>query len=86
MTIQETKIGKEVVRTKGEEMVGCIGTIVSIDYDKNRVKVNWGHNTTSLNINSVELTSKPYRIEPAYNYQNQKSGLYTIVFAKYISL
>ena len=86
MTIQETKIGKEVVRTKGEEMVGCIGTIVSIDYDKNRVKVNWGHNTTSLNINSVELTSKPYRIEPAYNYQNKKSGLYTIVFAKYISL
>jgi hypothetical protein len=84
MNIRDLKIGQEVVRTKGQDMVGAIGTILSIDNAKNKVSVDWGHITTSLNSNSVEPTSIPYKIQEAKNYIH--NGVYKIQYQKYIAL
>jgi hypothetical protein len=81
----ELKIGQQVVRTKGQDMVGAIGAILSIDNAKNKVRVDWGNITTTININSVALTSIPYRIQEAKNYIDSK-GVYRIQFQKYIAL
>lgn len=86
MKIKEAQIGQEVVRTKGQDMIGCIGNILDINYDKNKVVVSWGHNKTTLDINSIEPTSKPYKIEEAYNYQDKRTGAFKIIWAKYIAL
>jgi hypothetical protein len=84
MNIKDLKIGQEVVRTKGLDMIGAIGIVLSIDNTNNKVSVDWGHITTSLNVNSVEPTSIPYRIQEAKNYIHK--GVYKIQYQKYIAL
>ncbi len=63
MNIQATQIGQEVVRSKGDYVVGRTGTILAIDYDKNRVQVSWG---SWVKVDAVEPTSIPYQITDGY--------------------
>jgi hypothetical protein len=56
-------IGQEVVRSKGDYVVGRIGLVVAIDAEKNRAQVEWNGNTkTWVSFNAIELTSNPYEI------------------------
>ena len=41
MTNLNIEIGTEVVRSKGDYVVGRIGSVVAIDLDKNRAQVSW---------------------------------------------
>lgn len=67
MTTVNFKIGQEVVRSKGDYVVGRVGNIVAIDTDKNRAQVSWnGDTTTWVSFNALELTSIPYEIIAAY--------------------
>jgi hypothetical protein len=63
MNIQNASIGLEVVRAKGDYVVGRVGIIEEIDIQKNRVKVSWG---TWVSISVVEPTSIPYEIIEGY--------------------
>ncbi len=55
-------IGIEVVRTKGDYVVGRVGTIVSID-ETNRAQVAWkGETTTWVSFSALAPTSIPYEI------------------------
>lgn len=63
MNIQNASIGLEVVRAKGDYVVGRVGIIEEIDTQKNRVKVSWG---TWVSISVVEPTSIPYEIIEGY--------------------
>lgn len=63
MTITEAQIGVEVVRSKGDYVVGRTGSIVAIDADKNRAQVAWQRETTTwVALASMELSSIPYEI------------------------
>ena len=64
------KIGDEVVRSKGDYVVGRVGIVVAIDEVKLRAQVDCGIKTW-VSFNSLELTSIPYEIIPAY--QKSKS-------------
>jgi hypothetical protein len=77
MTTTEFKIGQEVVRSKGDYVVGRIGIIIALDSEKNRAQVKWESyfNCTWVSCNSIELTSIPYEIIPAYLKKN--TGNYT---------
>lgn len=56
-------IGQQVVRSKGDYVVGRVGTVVAIDFEKNRAQVQWHGNTkTWVAFNAIELTSIPYEI------------------------
>jgi hypothetical protein len=73
------EIGQEVVRTKGDYVVGRIGEIVAIDNDKHRYQVQWyGETKTWVSENSLELTSIPYEIirkhgsHPKYQMKSYK--------------
>jgi hypothetical protein len=75
------KIGDEVVRSKGDYVVGCVGLILEIDTLKKRAKVNWDKSTTTwVSFNSLELVSIPYEIIP-FHYKNKKA-----VNPKYIKI
>ena len=63
MNIQNASIGLEVVRAKGDYVVGRVGIIEDIDTEKNKVKVSWG---TWVSISVVEPTSIPYEIIDGY--------------------
>jgi hypothetical protein len=67
MTTQNFQIGQEVVRSKGDYVVGRTGLIVNIDLLKNRAQVSWnGDTTTWVSFNALELTSIPYEIIASY--------------------
>ena len=74
MNIQTAQIGQEVVRSKGDYVVGRIGNILAIDYDKNRVQVSWESYfpTTWVKVDCVELTSIPYKITEWYTNSKGK--------------
>lgn len=63
MNFQDTQIGQQVVRSKGDYVVGRIGEIINRDENKNRVQIAWGGNTkTWVSVNSLEPTFIPYDI------------------------
>ena len=59
-------IGSEVVRSKGDYVVGRIGIVIAIDAEKNRAQVEWNNNPkTWVKMEVIEPTSIPYEILPA---------------------
>jgi len=73
------EIGQEVVRSKGDYVVGRIGKVIAIDAEKNMAQVEWNEDPKSwVSFNSLELTSIPFEIIPSY--QKDK---YTWVNPKY---
>lgn len=67
MKIENATIGLQVVRSKGDYVVGRVGNIIDIDTEKNRVKVSWG---TWVSVSVVEPTSIPYQIIEGYMQKN----------------
>lgn len=69
MNFQDAQIGQEVVRSKGDYVVGRIGEIIEKNEEKQRVRVAWqGENRTWVAVTSVEPTFIPYEIIPTkYN-------------------
>jgi len=77
-------IGQEVVRTKGDYVVGRVGIIIAIE--NNRVQVKWdGNGTSKVSLNSIELTSIPYEIKPATE-KKDRFGHYVFTNPKYVRL
>lgn len=77
MNITDAKIDLEVVRSKGDYVVGRIGKIVAIDQHANRVQVAWHHlPKTWVKVDAVEPTSTPYLILPAEIYTTGKRKSY----------
>jgi len=71
----EASIGLEVVRSKGDYVVGRIGIIEFIDTENNRAQIQWkgGNVKTWVSFNSLEPTSIPYAIFPAqYNERGRR--------------
>lgn len=61
--MKNATIGQEVVRSKGDYVVGRTGIIVAIDSEKRRAQVQWkGDAKTWVSFVSLELTSQPYEI------------------------
>lgn len=61
--MKNATIGQEVVRSKGDYVVGRIGNVVAIDTEKQRAQVDWkGETTTWVSFGSLEPTSTPYEI------------------------
>jgi hypothetical protein len=64
MTNSNIQIGTEVVRSKGDYVVGRIGKVIAIDTEKNRAQVEWiGSNKSWVSFTSLELLSTPYEID-----------------------
>lgn len=77
MNIKDATIGLQVVRAKGDYVVGRVGNIIAIDEEKGRAQVSWG---SWVSFTVIEPTSIPYKIIPAY----QKNDRYkTWVNQKY---
>jgi hypothetical protein len=55
------KIGQEVVRTKGDYVVGRVGIIIAIDEAKQRAQVDCGIKTW-ISFKALAPTSIPYEI------------------------
>lgn len=72
-------IGDEVVRSKGDYVVGRVGVITEIDEVKGRVKGTWG---TWVKEDCMELTSIPYEIIPFT--EGKVNGRYRFSNPKYI--
>ena len=78
------KIGQEVVRAKGDYVVGRTGFILSIE--NNRAQVKWnGCGVSKVALNSIELSSIPYEIKPATETKD-RFGYYKFTHPKYIRL
>lgn len=59
----EFELGQQVVRSKGDYVVGRIGVIIEIDNQKNRARVDWINNSkTWVSFTVIEPTSIPYQI------------------------
>ena len=58
-----TTIGIEVVRSKGDYVIGRTGIVIGIDTEKNRAQVDW-HNADKswVKMEVIEPTSIPYEI------------------------
>lgn len=70
---KQFKIGQEVVRSKGNYVVGRIGIIKEIDLIKNRAQVDWSYGImTWVSFSALELTSVPYSIKPGYMNERKK--------------
>jgi hypothetical protein len=77
-------IGQEVVRTKGDYVVGRTGFIIAVE--NNRAQVKWdGFGTSKVALNSIELTSIPYEIKPATETKD-RFGYYKFTHPKYVRL
>lgn len=56
-------IGTEVVRSKGDYVVGRTGVVIALDTENNRAQVEWYTASTSwVKIGAIEPTSIPYEI------------------------
>ena len=54
------EINREVVRTKGDYVVGRKGKIIEIDHDRQRARVAWyNENKTWVSFKSLALTNTP---------------------------
>lgn len=63
--MKKIKVGEEVVRSKGDYVVGRIGLVVALDIEKSRAQVDWvGETKTWVSFDALEPTSVPYRIIP----------------------
>ena len=62
-TMKNTTIGTEVVRSKGDYVIGRTGIVIGIDTEKNRAQVQW-HNADKswVKMEVIEPTSIPYEI------------------------
>jgi len=78
MNIQNATIGLEVVRSKGDYVVGRVGNIIAIDTEKNRAQVSWG---SWVSFTAIEPTSIPYQIIAPY-----WKDKYTFTNPKYVRL
>lgn len=57
------EINQEVVRSRGDYVVGRIGIVVALDSAKRRAQVAWNNNPkTWVSFDSIEPTSIPYEI------------------------
>ena len=84
MELQKFSVGQEVVRSKGEYVVGRLGVILSIENEK--AKVNWqGCKISQVAISAIEPVAIPYEIIPAAEIKD-KFGFYKFVNPKYIKL
>lgn len=84
MTNNSLTIGQQVVRSKGDYVVGRIGIIISIE--NNRALVKWdGYGNSKVSLNSIELTSIPYEIKPSIETKD-RFGYLKLQHPKYIRL
>lgn len=61
--MKTVEIGQQVVRSKGDYVVGRVGEVVAIDTEKQRAQVQWnGETKTWVSFGSLEPTSIPYEI------------------------
>jgi len=61
MNTDKITVGMEVVRSKGDYVVGRIGTVVAVE--NLRAQVEWNGNTkTWVSFSALEPTSIPYEI------------------------
>jgi len=78
MKATDATIGTQIVRSKGDYVVGRVGTIIEIDTFKNRAQVAWDEAPKSwVSFNALEPTSIPYAIIPParkdkYTWTNPK--------------
>lgn len=80
MNFQDVQIGQQVVRSKGDYVVGRIGEVIEKDEVNQRVRVAWaGETKTWVSVNSVEPTFIPYEITPIY--ENKKGRA---IWPKYV--
>jgi hypothetical protein len=85
--MQTVSIGQEVVRTKGDYVVGRTGTVVAFDDSGNRARVNWSDSpTTWVALASLEPTSTPYMIKRKYTSTQDRWGHTKFITPKYIAL
>lgn len=57
--MQNFTIGQEVIRIKGDYVVGRKGQVVAIDNEKNRAQVQWYGNTkTWVSFGAIGLTTE----------------------------
>ncbi len=63
MKSENVTIGLEVVRSKGDYVVGRVGNVIAIDSEKNRAQVSWG---SWVSFDVIEPTSIPYQIIEGY--------------------
>lgn len=53
------EVGQEVIRIKGDYVVGRTGTVLALDLEKNRAQVQWvGCPKTWVSFNAIGLTSE----------------------------
>ncbi len=82
--IMENKfeLGQQVVRSKGDYVVGRIGIIIEIDNQKNRARVDWIDNPkTWVSFTVIEPTSIPY-----YIIHSKQKSKYVLVHPKHQNL
>jgi hypothetical protein len=70
------EIGQEVVRTKGDYVVGSTGPVIAIDSDKKRCQVQWGNCKTWVKDDCLELKSIPYEITYTINKYGSRCPKY----------
>ena len=81
------KIGDEVVRTKGDYVVGRTGLVVAIDELKNRAQVSWySELKTWVSFSSLALTSIPYKIIPEGEMRKDRAGFIRYTPPKYVTI
>ncbi len=81
MNAAQATLSLEVVRSKGDYVVGRVGKIIAIDKEKNRAQVEWYTDPKSwVAFASLEPTSIPYEIQPGS--WDQKIG--KVKYPKYI--
>ena len=67
MTNLKFQIGQEVVRSKGDYVVGRVGKVIALDTEKNRAQVEWNNDPKSwVSFTALELTAIPYEIIAPY--------------------
>jgi sporulation protein YlmC with PRC-barrel domain len=60
-------IGEQVVRSKGDYVVGRVGNVIAIDLEKQRAQIDWNTASKSwVSFSALESTSIPYEIIPSY--------------------
>jgi hypothetical protein len=79
MKESDIQILTEVVRSKGDYVVGRVGVVIDIDTEKKRAQVKWDSCTTTwVSFAALEPTSIPYEIIKPY-----KKDKYTWTNPKY---